>query len=206
MSSRRLDRLNLQRRPAKETAMGKIVVTEFVTLDGVFEDPGGSEGTAFGGWAFKADRSEAGDKFKGEELEAAEAQLLGRVTYEGFAQAWPERSGDWFSDKFNQMPKYVFSSTLQTADWNNSHIISGDLAEEMDKLKQQVEGDVLVAGSGQLVQGLLKADLVDELRLMVFPIVAGQGRRLLDGAPANQLKLADTGKAGDTVTAVYTRQ
>jgi dihydrofolate reductase len=186
--------------------MGKIVVTEFVTLDGVFEDPGGSEGTPFGGWAFKADRSEAGDKFKGDELEAADAQLLGKLTYEGFAQAWPQRSGDPFSDRFNEMPKYVFSGTLQSADWNNSHIISGDLAEEIGKLKGQVERDILVAGSGQLVQGLLQADLVDELRLMVFPIVVGQGRRLFDGAPNSQLKLAEAGRAGDTVAAVYTRQ
>jgi dihydrofolate reductase len=103
------------------------------------------------------------------------------------------------------MPKYVFSNTLQSADWNNSHILRGELAEAMDKLKQEVDGNLLVAGSGQLVQGLLQADLVDELRLMVFPIVAGQGRRLFDGAPPNQLKLTEAGKAGDTVTAVYTR-
>jgi dihydrofolate reductase len=185
--------------------MGRIVVSEFITLDGVFEDPGGSENTGIGGWAFKAERGEAGDKFKGDELRAADAQLLGRVTYEGFAQAWPQRSGDWFSDKFNQMPKYVFSGTLQSADWNNSHIISGDLAEEMSKLKDQIAGDILVAGSGQLVQGLLQADLVDELRLMVFPTVAGRGRRLFDGAPGSQLKLTEAGQAGDTVTAVYTR-
>ena len=185
--------------------MGRIVVTEFVTLDGVFEDPGGSEGSGIGGWAFKAERGEAGDKFKGDELRDAEAQLLGRITYEGFAQAWPERSGDWFSDRFNEMPKYVFSNTLQSADWNNSHIVRGELAEAMGKLKQEVDGNLLVAGSGQLVQGLLQADLVDELRLMVFPIVAGQGRRLFDGAPPNQLTLTEAGKAGDTVTAVYRR-
>ena len=185
--------------------MGKLVVTEFITLDGVFDDPGGSEKTAYGGWAFKAERGEEGDEFKGEELRASDAQLLGRITYEGFAQAWPQRSGDWFSDKFNQMPKYVFSNTLKSVDWNNSHIISGDLAEEIGKLKQQIDGDILVAGSGQLVHGLLAADLVDELRLMIFPTVLGQGRRLFDGVPASQLKLTETGKAGDTVTAVYTR-
>jgi dihydrofolate reductase len=185
--------------------MGRIVVTEFITLDGVFEDPGGAEKSGIGGWAFKAERGEEGDKFKGDELRDAEAQLLGRITYEGFAQAWPQRSGDWFSDRFNEMPKYVFSNSLQSADWHNSHIIRGDLAEEMGNLKQQVDGNLLLAGSGQLVQGLLQADLVDELRLMIFPIVAGQGRRLFDGAPPNQLKLAEAGKAGDTVTAVYTR-
>ena len=186
--------------------MGKVVVTEFVTLDGVFEDPGGSEGATAGGWAFKAERDEEGDKFKVDELDAADAQLLGKATYEGFAAAWPQRSGDPFSDKFNAMPKYVFSSTIESAEWNNSTIISGDLAEEVGKLKDQVEGDILVSGSGQLVHGLLEADLVDELRLMVFPTVAGQGRRLFDGAPPAQLKLTEAGKAGDTVTAVYTRQ
>src|SRR5436305_7654934 len=145
--------LSLQR-TEKEEHMGKLVVTEFITVDGVFDDPGGSEGTPGGGWPFKAKRGEEGDKFKGDELRAADAQLLGRVTYEGFAQAWPERSGDWFSDKFNEMPKYVVSSTLQSADWNNSTIINGDLAEEVGKLKDQLQGDILVAGSGQLVQGL----------------------------------------------------
>lgn len=185
--------------------MGKLVVTEFLTLDGVFEDPGGSEQSEYGGWAFKAERGQEGDEFKADELRAADAQLLGRTTYEGFAQAWPQRSGDWFSDRFNEMPKYVFSSSLDSAEWNNSHIISGDLAEQVRKLKQRIEGDILVSGSGQLVQGLLNADLVDELRLMIFPLVVGQGRRLFDRVPPSQLKLAEAGKAGDTVTAVYTR-
>lgn len=185
--------------------MGKLVVSEFVTLDGVFDDPGGAEGLEVGGWAFKAERGPEGDRFKGDELRAAEAQLLGRVTYEGFAKAWPERGGDWFSDKMNEMPKYVVSSTLKRADWNNSAIISGELGEEVGELKQQVEGDVLVAGSGQLVRGLLEADLVDELRLMVFPFVLGQGRRLFDGTHSTSLKLVEAGKAGDTATLVYTR-
>ncbi len=185
--------------------MGKLVVSEFVTLDGVFEDPGGAE-TEYGGWAFKAERGEEGDKFKGDELRSADAQLLGRLTYEGFAKAWPERSGDWFSDKFNEMPKYVVSSTLESADWNNSTIISGDLGEDVGKLKQEIQGDILVAGSGQLVRGLFEADLVDELRLMVFPIVVGQGRRLFEGSPPATLKLAEAGKAADTATLVFTRQ
>jgi len=185
--------------------MGRIVVTEFVTLDGVFEDPGGSEGIEGGGWAFKAQRDEAGDKFKGDELDAAEAQLLGRVTYEGFAQAWPQRSGDPFSDKFNAMPKYVVSSTLQSAEWNNSHILRGELSDEVGRLKDQIAGDILVAGSGTLVQGLFKADLIDELRLMVFPFVVGQGRRLFGGVGPAQLRLTEAGQAGDTVTLVYQR-
>jgi dihydrofolate reductase len=184
--------------------MGRIVVTEFVTLDGVFEDPGGAESFEHGGWSFKFDRSEEGDKFKGDELRAAEAQLLGRVTYEGFAAAWPSRSGDWFSDKFNEMPKYVFSNTLQSADWNNSHILSGDFAEAIGKLKREVEGDLLVAGSGTLVRGLFDHDLIDELRLMVFPIALGTGRRLFDGIdhPAT-LELVESGSAGQAITLVY---
>ena len=186
--------------------MGRIVVTEFVSLDGVMEAPGGGEDFEHGGWTFEIERGEDGNRFKLDELGEADVQLLGRRTYEGFAAAWPQRSGDPFSDKFNAMPKYVFSSTIESAEWNNSTIISGDLAEEVGKLKDQVEGDILVSGSGQLVHGLLDADLVDELRLMVFPIVAGQGRRLFDGAPPAQLKLTEAGKAGDTVTAVYTRQ
>jgi len=185
--------------------MGKLVVTEFITLDGVFEDPGGAD-TEYGGWAFKAQRGEAGDEFKGAELREAEAQLLGRVTYEGFAQAWPNMQVDWFGQKMNEMPKYVFSNTLESADWTNSTVISGDLAEAVGGLKEQVAGNILVAGSGQLVRGLLQADLVDDLRLMVFPIVVGQGRRLFDGAPSSQLKLAEAGQAADTVTAVYTRR
>jgi len=186
--------------------MGKLVVSEFITLDGVFEDPGGAEASEGGGWAFKAERGPKGDEFKGEELRAAEAQLLGRVTYEGFAEAWPSRTGDWFSDKFNEMPKYVVSSTLRSADWNNSHILRDDWADQVKSLRAELEGDILVAGSGQLVRGLLDADLVDELRLMVFPTVLGRGRRLFDGAPPRQLALVSTGKAADTVTMVYARR
>jgi dihydrofolate reductase len=183
--------------------MGRIVVTEFITLDGVFEDPGGAEGFEHGGWSFKFSRSEAGDKFKEDELRAAEAQLLGRVTYEGFSAAWPSRSGDWFSDKFNEMPKYVFSNTLESADWNNSTILRGDFAEQIGQLKQQVEGDILVAGSGTVVEGLIDNELLDELRLMVFPVVLGTGRRLFDGVRPATLSLVETGPAGDATTLVY---
>jgi dihydrofolate reductase len=135
--------------------MGKIVVTEFVSLDGVMEAPGGSEDYKHAGWTFEIDRGEEGDKFKFDEVIEAEAQLLGRVTYEGFAAAWPNYQDEvGFADKMNNMPKYVFSSTLESADWNNSTIISGDLAEEVHKLKEEVDGVILVAGSAQLVQGL----------------------------------------------------
>jgi dihydrofolate reductase len=186
--------------------MGKLVVTEFVTLDGVFEDPGGASDFPHGGWAFKADRGEEGNAFKGDELRAAEAQLLGRITYEGFAQAWPKMQDDWFGQKMNSMPKYVVSSTLERADWENSTVLSGDLAQEVGALKGQIEGDILVAGSGQLVRGLFDADLVDILRLMVYPVVLGEGRRLFDGVSLTALKLVETGQAGDTVTMVYARQ
>src|ERR1700731_770190 len=148
-------------------AMGRIVVSEFVTLDGVFEDPGGASDFEHGGWAFKAERGDAGNAFKGEELRDAEAQLLGRVTYEGFAQAWPNMGGDWFGDKMNNMPKYVVSGTLESAEWTNSAVLRGELAEVVGKLKSDVDGDILVAGSGQLVRGLFEHDLVDVLRLMV---------------------------------------
>src|SRR5215210_6803027 len=131
--------------------MSKIVVTQFVTLDGVLEDPGGSEGFERGGWAFRYERGPEGDKFKLDEVMASEALLLGRVTYEGFAAAWPSRSGD-FADKFNSMPKYVVSSTLKNPEWNNSTVIDGDVAEAVAELKRAVGGDILVNGSVQLVQ------------------------------------------------------
>jgi dihydrofolate reductase len=178
--------------------MGKLVVTEFITLDGVMEDPGGAEQFDRGGWAFKFDRGEEGDKFKGDELTASDAQLLGRVTYEGFAKAWPrmEDAGE-FGKKMNAMPKFVISSTLQDPEWSNTTVLDGDLAEEVGKLKQQFDGDILVAGSAQLVQSLLAQDLVDELRLMVFPIVLGGGKRLFaDGAQPTSLQLADTKQTG----------
>jgi dihydrofolate reductase len=185
--------------------MGKLVVTEFVSADGVFEDPGGAEGFEHGGWSFQFDRSAEGDKFKADELMAADAQLLGRVTYEAFAAAWPERRGDQFGERMNSMPKYVVSSTLQSADWENSTVIGGDnVMEQVAGLKQEVDGDILVAGSGQLVRGLTEAGLVDEYHLMVFPIVLGTGRRLFDGtsAPAT-LRLASTQQAGDALILTY---
>jgi dihydrofolate reductase len=158
--------------------MGKLVVTEFVSLDGVFEDPGG--GTfEHAGWTFRFNRGPDGDQFKLDELKAADAQLLGRVTYEGFARAWPTLTDEvGFAELMNSMPKYVVSTTLTRADWNNSEVISGDLAAEVGKLKEKHKGDVLVAGSGRLVQALVREKLVDEFHLMVFPIVLGAGRRL----------------------------
>jgi dihydrofolate reductase len=178
--------------------MRRIVVSEFVSLDGVMEDPGGAEGTAQGGWAFKFERGPDGDKYKLDELVAAGAMLLGRVTYEGFAQAWPSITDEvGFADKMNGMPKYVVSSTLEKADWNNSTILRGDVAAEVRKLKAEPGGDILVAGSARLVHALQDADLVDEYRLMVYPTVLGGGKRLFpDGAPASALRLVEARPAG----------
>jgi dihydrofolate reductase len=181
--------------------MGKIVVTEFVSLDGVIEDPGGSESYEHGGWTFEIDRGEEGDRFKLSELEEAEAQLLGRVTYEGFAAAWPAmEDGAGFAEKMNSMPKYVVSSTLREASWNNSTILSGDLPDEVAKLHREIDGVILVAGSAQLVQGLLEHNLVDELRLMVFPVVLGKGKRLFGDVSAKKpLRLSESRVLGDGI-------
>ena len=180
--------------------MGKIVVTEFVSLDGVIEDPGGAEDFKYGGWSFEISRGDEGDKFKLEEAFASEALLLGRVTYEGFAAAWPSREGE-FADKFNTMPKYVVSSTLVEPEWNNSIVLNGDLAAEVAKLKQQHDGDIVVHGSARLVQSLIEHDLVDELRLMVYPVVLGSGRRLFgETSDKKTLRLADSKVVGDGVT------
>ena len=180
--------------------MGRIVVTEFVSLDGVMEDPGGSEHSKHGAWTFKFNRGEEGNKFKVDEVNNAEVQLLGRVTYEGFAQAWPQRSGDPFSEKFNSMPKYVVSGTLKKADWNNSTILKGDVVDEVSKLKQKVHGDILVSGSARLVQTLIANDLVDQLNLMVFPVILGSGKRLFgETSPPKTLQLAESKTVGDGV-------
>jgi dihydrofolate reductase len=152
-----------------------ITITEFVTLDGVMEDPGGAEGTSFGGWAFTFDRGEAGNRFKLEELLEADAQLLGRTTYEGFAAAWPDRTDDQgFAEKMNGMPKYVVSSTLTDPTWNNTTVIGIDDVAGLD-------GNILVAGSHQLVQGLLERGLVDRVRLVLYPTVLGAGKTLWAG-------------------------
>ena len=180
--------------------MGRIVVTEFVSLDGVVEAPGGGEDFQHGGWSFDISRGDEGDQFKLDETMSSEALLLGRVTYEGFAAAWPSRDGE-FADKFNQMPKYVVSSTLADPDWSNTTVLSGDVAEEVAKLKQKHEGDVVVHGSPSLVQTLLESDLVDELRLMVFPVVLGSGKRLFGGTTDKKpLRLVDSKVVGDGVS------
>jgi dihydrofolate reductase len=183
--------------------MGRVVVTEFLSLDGVFEDPGGSESFEHGGWSFKFDRGEDGNKFKFEELMAADASLLGRITYEGFAKAWPEREGE-FADKMNGMPKFVVSTTMERADWNNTTIIRDRVPDEVATLKSDHEGDLLIAGSGKLVRSLMEHDLVDEFRLMVFPLVLGKGRRLFDGARLSSLRLTDMQQVGPDGVAILT--
>ncbi len=183
----------------KENKVGRIVVTEFVSLDGVMEDPGGSENFKHGGWSFEISRGEEGDKFKLDEVFSSEALLLGRVTYEGFAAAWPSREGE-FADKFNSMPKYVVSSTLDEPEWNNSTVLKGDVAEEVRKLKQEQDGDIVVHGSAQLVQTLAENDLVDEFRLMVYPVVLGGGKRLFgETSDKKSLRLVDSKVVGDGV-------
>jgi dihydrofolate reductase len=176
--------------------MGKLVVTQFVSVDGVFEDPGGVEGYEHGGWTFEYDRGEDGNTFKLDELLEAEVQLLGRVTYQGFADAWPSREGP-FADKLNNDPKYVVSTTLKDPQWQNTTVISGDVAAAIAKLKDETEGAILVAGSGTLVRTLLEADLVDELRLMVFPTILGRGKRLFpDGIDRRKLTLVESKTVG----------
>jgi dihydrofolate reductase len=176
--------------------MGKLVVTEFVSLDGVFEDPGGAESYEYGGWTFEYDRGDEGNRFKLDELMDAEVQLLGRVTYEGFAEAWPSRDGP-FADKHNNDPKVVVSTTIENPTWNNTRVVSENVVDEIAKLKQETAGSILVAGSGRLVETLLGADLVDELRLMVFPTILGRGRRLFpDGIDRLKLTLVESRTVG----------
>jgi dihydrofolate reductase len=185
--------------------VGRIVVTEFVSLDGVMEDPGGAESFEHGGWSFQFDRGDEGNKFKLDETMSSEALLLGRVTYEGFAAAWPSREGE-FADKFNTMPKYVVSSTLEDPQWSNSTVLRGDLVEEVGKLRQEQDGDVVVHGSARLAQALLEHDLVDELRLMVFPVVLGSGKRLFgETSDKKRLRLVDSKMVGDGVAILVYR-
>src|SRR6266571_905132 len=174
--------------------MGRIIVSEFMSLDGVVEDPGGAEKFKHGGWSFKF-RDDQVPKYKLDELKASDSLLLGRVTYEEFAKAWPSRKDDMgFADKMNNIAKYVVSTTLKKVDWNNSQLIKSNVAEEVKKLKQQPGKDIPVYGSGKLVNTLLQHNLVDELRLMVHPVVLGSGKRLFDdnAESLKVLKLAES--------------
>src|ERR671931_357694 len=180
--------------------MGTIVVTEFVSLDGVMEDPGGSESFKYGGWTFEIPRGEEGDRFKLDEAMATDALLLGRVTYEGFADAWPQREGE-FADKFNSMPKFVVSTTLDDPEWNNTTVLdSGDATAQARKLKEEFEGELQVPGSHQLVQELIESDLVDQINLMVFPVILGTGKKAFEERPERRnLRLKDSRVVGDGV-------
>jgi dihydrofolate reductase len=173
--------------------MRKIIVTEYLTLDGVMEDPGGAEKTPHGGWSFAYWNAEAA-QYKFDELFAADALLLGRVTYQGFAQAWPSIQDDaGFADRMNHLPKFVVTKTLTALDWNNSHRIHRNILEEIRQLKAQPGRDILVAGSAQLVNELLRNGLVDEFRFLVHPVVLGGGKRLFQGEEhMKKLKLLET--------------
>lgn len=169
----------------------KIVVTQFMTLDGVVESP---QDWSFPYW------SDETAKFKWDELLATDAHLLGRVTYEGFAAAWPERTDEQgFADRMNSLPKYVASTTLKKAEWNNSTIIKTNVADEIAKLKKQSGGDILVAGSMTLIRMLMEHDLVDEYRLLTYPIVLGKGKRLFADGMAASLKLTESKPMGSGV-------
>jgi dihydrofolate reductase len=176
----------------KENTMRKVIVSEYVTLDGVMEDPGGAEGFKHGGWSFGFGGADQ-QQYKFEELFACDALLLGRRTYEGFAAAWPTMPGAGaYGERMNSLPKYVVSTTLSEVEWNAT-LIKGPLAEEISKLKQQSGQDVLVFGSGELVNQLTQQDLVDEYRLMVFPVVLGSGKRLFrEGSGQKVLRLVET--------------
>ena len=188
---------------AEEERVGRIVVTEFVSLDGVVEDPGGVEGFEHGGWTFTM--GDAGERFKLDETLASEALLLGRRTYEVFAASWPARKGE-FADKFNALPKYVISSTLRDPDWNNSTVLGGDVVEEATRLRQELDGDLVVHGSIQLVQALIANDLVDELRLMVFPVVLGSGKRLFgETSDKKPMQLVESRMVGEGVAILICR-
>ena len=179
--------------------MGKISITAFVSLDGVAEDPGGVEGFKHGGWSFEIDRGEDGEKYKLDETLSSDALLMGRNTYEVFAASWPSRDGE-FADKINSLAKYVVSSTLENPEWNNTTVLKGDVVEKVSRLKQEVDGDIVVHGSIQLARTLVEHDLVDELRLMVFPVLIGAGERLFgETSDKKPLRLVDTTTVGNGV-------
>jgi dihydrofolate reductase len=186
-----------------EAVVGRIVITEFVSLDGVMEDPGGAEDFEYGGWSFEFSRGEEGDRFKLDETMGSAALLLGRVTYEGFADAWPKRDGE-FADKFNSMPKYVVSTTLDDPGWTNTTVLRS--VDDVPAVRDEVDGDIVVHGSRSLAQELIERDLVDELRLMVFPVVLGKGKRLFgDTSGKKPLELVDSKTVGDGVAILVFR-
>jgi dihydrofolate reductase len=184
----------------------RIVVTEFVSLDGVMEAPGG-EDFKYPGWSFEYDRGDDGNQFKLEETMQADALLIGRRTYDSFAGAWPERTGE-FAEKFNSMPKFVVSTTLKDPEWNNTTVLdSGDATAQVRKLKEEFDGELQVPGSHRLVQELIESDLVDQINLMIFPVILGTGKRAFDEKPEwRKLKLKESKVVGDgVVVSIYER-
>jgi dihydrofolate reductase len=179
--------------------MGKIVISENISLDGVVEDPTGAEGLSVGGWFFETDRGADGEKFTLDKTLGTAALLLGRRSYELFAATWPSRGGE-LADKLNGLPKYVVSSTLEDPDWNNSTVLNGDVVDEVSRLKQELNGEIVVLGSPQLARTLIEHDLVDELRLMIYPVVLGAGARLF-GAISDKkpVRLVDSQTVGDGI-------
>ena len=177
----------------------RIVVTEFVSLDGVMEAPGG-EDFKYPGWSFEFDRGDDGNQFKLDETRQADALLLGRRTYESFAGAWPNREGE-FADKFNSMPKFVVSTTLKDPEWNNTTVLdSGDATEQVRALKKSLDGELQVPGSQRLVQELIESDLVDQINLMVFPVILGTGKKALEEkSDRRTLRLKESKVVGDGV-------
>jgi dihydrofolate reductase len=179
--------------------MGTIVLSENVSLDGVIEDPTGVEGLRVGGWFFETDRGDDGERFTLDKTLGTEALLLGRRSYEFLAATWPSRGGE-LADKMNSLPKYVVSSTLEDPDWNNSTLLKGDVVDEVSKLKQELNGEIVVLGSPQLARTLIEHDLVDELRLMIYPVVLGAGARLFgDTSDKKRMCLVDTRTVGDGI-------
>lgn len=179
--------------------MGKIVISENVSLDGVIQDPAGDEGFRRGGWVGRIGgrgREEAANALLDQAL-GTQALLLGRRTYEFFAARWPSRSGD-LANRLNSLPKYVVSSTLEHLHWNNSTVLNGDAVDEVSRLKQELDGDIVVYGSIQLLRTLIEHDLVDELRLMIYPVVLGAGKRLFgETSDKKPMRLVDTQTVGD---------
>jgi dihydrofolate reductase len=185
----------------------RIVVTEFVSLDGVMEAPGGEPGFKYPNWTFEFERGEDGNDFKLEETRQADGLLIGRTTYESFAGAWPQREGE-FAEKFNAMPKFVVSTTLKDPDWNNTTVLSsGDATADVRKLKEEFDGELQVPGSHRLVQELIASDLVDQVNLMVFPVILGTGKKVFEETSERRdLKLAETKVVGDGVAVmIYER-
>jgi dihydrofolate reductase len=183
-----------------EVSMRKVILSMYVTLDGVMEDPGGAERFEHGGWSIQFFDEDAA-KYAFDQLFASDALLLGRVTYQGFADAWPSMTDEeGFADRMNSLPKFVVSKTLEEVEWNNSRLIKENIAEEVSKLKQQPGQDILIYGSGDLVHTLMRHNLIDEYRIWVHPIVLGSGKRLFrGGSDTTVLRLVDTKTFGSGV-------